>query len=209
MKERRRSGHLVRKPTGISTHAPVKERLLRQPQPQRKRGISTHAPVKERLRRCTPPAPPTHFNSRSCEGATARAGAEGQAKAISTHAPVKERRRSFGDIWSLATISTHAPVKERHRTMFVKEQGHYFNSRSCEGATYRTFAPSGDGEISTHAPVKERPTICKEIRIVRKISTHAPVKERQTHTITLVMICVGRDLRECALCSVFKEQSIQ
>ena len=41
------------------------------------------------------------------------------------------------------------------------------------------------------------------------ISTHAPVKERLTHTITLVMICVGRDLRECALCSVFKEQSIQ
>ena len=158
MKERHHGRKGRRNRPSISTHAPVKERPA-----------ETYANGRERThfnsRSCEGATPavspssrsPAHFNSRSCEGATHCAPSRGFAPPISTHAPVKERPWP----WISQTPTTRN-----------------FNSRSCEGAT-RAWTPIGSStSISTHAPVKERQAHLQGIAHGGLISTHAPVKER-------------------------------
>ena len=158
MKERRRA-HQPRRPRQrISTHAPVKERRGVPPAGGVQVIISTHAPVKERPRAASSTALTTHFNSRSCEGATNPHEYGVLRDWISTHAPVKERPPPAGGTPRERKISTHAPVKERQGGLRQGQSDlRNFNSRSCEGATPAYPHRLRRSEISTHAPVKERP----------------------------------------------------
>ena len=74
------------------------------------------------------------FNSRTCEGATARLLRHDTLKVVSIHAPVKVR-----------------PLRPQLHT---PAQG--FNSRTCEGATGGMAQLVQDSSVSIHAPVKVR-----------------------------------------------------
>ena len=99
----------------------------------------------------------SHFNSRSCEGATSWLSRLNFFIRISTHAPVKERHHAETGANRCTHFNSRSCEGATWRRRRRAAPRPHFNSRSCEGATALDGDHLKEVQISTHAPVKERP----------------------------------------------------
>ena len=147
--------------SGISIHAPAKERRVLDNLERAYGYISIHAPAKERPANLPFPV----------------------LLAISIHAPAKERLRPDCTTPVLPFQST-LPRRSDAFASFVLTSSLNFNPRSREGATSLNNVKGRSIEISIHAPAKERPSLHINVPQTRIFQSTLPRRsdcDRLTH----------------------------